>query len=293
MKTFLKYLFGITAITLLMMCLLDVLYTKVYETSVPRNKTQYVLQLKNKKIDYVFLGSSRVKNHIVTKIVEKETGKSAINLGVSGGNLDDVYLLLKLLVENNIKTSTIFIQIDYSYNLNEPSKIVGAESLPYIRSNAIVREHLSRNPDFTLYSYIPFLRYNENDFKIGFREFFTNMVGKKSKYDFADGYEITNSNVDVRRHSLPTFVASKNDSYEGIEKLAQKNNLQIVYFFAPLCDELNESVYIDKLKVKIPSLIDFSKTIKTEDLFQDCAHLNGKGAEVFTQMLVDSCLVKK
>ncbi|HCQ12005.1 hypothetical protein [Flavobacterium sp.] len=96
MKKFLKHIAALVVVTLVSMFALDCIYTYVYENAIPRNKTQYLLKLKNERIDYVFLGSSRLENHIVTKLVEEKTGKKALNLGVQGGRLDDMSLMIKL-----------------------------------------------------------------------------------------------------------------------------------------------------------------------------------------------------
>jgi len=274
------------------MCLLDVLYTKVYETSVPRNKTQYILQLKDKKIDYVFLGSSRVQNHIVTKLVEKETGKKALNLGIQGGKLDDVSLFLKLLKQQNNTFEKVLIQVDYLYNFETPSTIVGCESLPYVRSNAIVKSHVQENnANFNTYYTVPFYRYSVNDFKLGFREFFSSLTGKKIKLDLSDGFEAKNEKFRSKSYKLPKSIAKANSDFLAIEAFCKNHNIEVIYFCAPFCSQAENLDYIEKLKRKIPELKDFSKSIKDISYFKDCAHLNGKGAELFTQMLVDSCLV--
>ena len=95
MKKFIKYTLSILVVIIALMYLLDTLYTYVYKNSIPRNKVSYLLSLNDKKIDYVFLGSSRVDNNIIAKVIETETGKIAINFGVQGAKLDDYFLMLQ------------------------------------------------------------------------------------------------------------------------------------------------------------------------------------------------------
>ena len=292
MKPFLKYLSILLFITLILMVVMDFLYTYVYETSIPRNKTQYVLHLKNQKIDYVFLGSSRVQNNIVTKLVKEKTGSKTINLGIQGGRLDDVNLLLKVLVQNNNRLGKVFIQVDYLYNFEVPSTIVGCESLPYIRTNKIVRDHVRENNlDFIPNYFIPFYRYNVNDFKIGFREFFSSLINKKSKLDLSDGVEPQNGEFKGDNYSLPDKIAKKNHDFSKIDEFCKENKIEVVYFCAPFCSRASNLQYIEKLKTKVPNLVDFSRVIKSDVYFKDCAHLNGAGAEKFTNILIDSCLI--
>lgn len=291
MKKFIKYIVALVVITLLSMIALDCIYTYAYENAIPRNKTQYLLKLKNETIDYVFLGSSRVENHIVTKLVEEKTGKKALNLGVQGGRLDDVSLMIKFLINNKVKTEKVFIQVDYLYNFENPSTIVGTESLPYIRSNKIISKHREPNPDFNLNYYIPFYRYGVNDFKLGFREFFNCVIGKRSKVNFADGFDPRNEKFSNKGANLPDRINNQNKNIEEINSICKQNNIDVVYFCAPFCNEMKNIYFLDKLKNKLPNFIDFSRTIKSNKYFKDCAHLNGKGAQVFTQKLIDSCLV--
>lgn len=113
MRAFLKYFIFIILLVVAILFLLDYSFTKVYENAKPRTKFQYFRSLKNKKIDYIFLGSSRVDNTIVPAIIEEQTGKKAVNLGFQATKLGDVYTMLQLIQEYNIQTEKIFIQVDY------------------------------------------------------------------------------------------------------------------------------------------------------------------------------------
>jgi hypothetical protein len=267
------------------------MYTYVYSNSKPRNKTQFVLQLKNKKIDYVFLGSSRVQNHINTQLVQNLTSKKAMNLGINGAKLDHIYLMLKLLVSNNVSFEKVFIQVDYIYNFDSDSKIVSPESLPFIRSNSVVNTHLKNdNPDFLKSNVIPFYRYAVNDYKIGFREFFFNVINKKSNQNFNDGFEPKNGKFKDINYKLPDTIAKKNKVLDDITQFCKTNKINLVYFCSPFCTQVSSSNFVSKLKVKIPNLYDFSNVISNDSLFVDCGHLNEKGADLFTRKLVQNCI---
>lgn len=289
MRTFFKHLIFLFAVLGTAMIVFEIIYTKVYEHAPPRNKTQYLLQLDSNPIDYVFLGSSRVENHIVTKLVESETEKKALNLGVQGGKLDDVYLMLKLLFDKNVRPEKVFVQVDYLFNNDSPSTIVGTESLPYIRTNATIEAHRKKEGDFWANRYVPFYRYAKNDFKLGFREFTNSFVGKKSKTDLTDGFNGLKGTLTNGKNVLPQTIMERNLSYEAIHSLCNANGVDVVYFCSPFCLETENLDYIDKLKQKIPELLDFSRSIADNENFQNCGHLNEKGALLFTQMLIDTC----
>jgi len=60
----------VTLFTVLIVSLaFDLVYTHTYKNSNPRSKFQYLRSLKNTKINYIFLGSSRVDNGIVPSII--------------------------------------------------------------------------------------------------------------------------------------------------------------------------------------------------------------------------------
>ena len=290
MKKFFKHLMMVMGIVLTGMIVFDVIYAYVYEHGEPRNKTEYILNLKNKRIDYVFLGSSRVENHISTKLVEERTGKKALNLGVQGATLDDAFLLLKIMVHNNITTEKVFLQVDDSYNIEDPSIIVGTESLPYIRSNKIIRQHRKDNNDYNLNYYVPFYRYSKNDYKIGFREFIGSLVGKKIHINFSDGFDPIDQKFKTTEYMLPGTIKNENGVLSAISLFCKQNSIEMVYFCAPYCSEIGNIDYVTKLKERVPDLVDFSQSMTNTIYFKDCGHLNEKGALLFTEKLIETCL---
>ena len=293
MKNFIKYLVGIVVGIIIIMILLDIAYTYVYDHSKPRSKTQYILKLKNKKIDYIFLGSSRVENHIVTKMVEEQTSGTAINIGVQGGKLDVTYLILQLLLEDNVQFKKLFIQVDYIYNIEDNSVVFNAETIPYIRSNEVINNFQKKNnPDYFLSYYVPFYRYAINDYKIGFREFFSSCINKVPSTNFSDGFDPRNSPFSDFDYTLPTTVIKTNKIFESIDRLCKKRHVDVTYFCAPFCNQVANSDFPEKLGKKIPNFKNYSKSILENKYFVNCGHLNEAGAKLFTKMLIDDCILK-
>ena len=293
MKKFIKYSIGLVVSVIIIMIALDLLYTYVYSNSQSRNKTQYVLKLKNKKIDYVFLGSSRVENHIITKMVEEETSGTAINLGVQGGKLDVNYLILQLLLENKVQFKKLFIQVDYIYNFEGNSNVFDAETIPFIRSNKIIDNFQKiNNPDYKLCYYIPFYRYAVNDYKIGFREFFSSLINKNTKSNFKDGFDPKNQPYEDIGYTLPKTINKTNKIFEKIDSLCKKKHIDVTYFCAPFCSQVEKSDFPEKLAQKIPNFKNYSKSILNDKYFVNCGHLNEAGAKLFTKMLIDDCILK-
>lgn len=276
------------------MLVLDVTYTKIYESSFPRSKFQYLRSLKNKKADYIFLGSSRVENGIVPSIIAKKTGKTAVNLGFQAAKLGDIYTLLQLVKEYHIQYETILIQVDYIYNIEVGhSNIFEYEISPFIRENEITKNYSDRYSKHPAADYyLPFYRYCKNDLKIGFREVFANIVGKKTNVIDQNGYVARYGNSAELAGGLPTVLINKNATLNNIQSFIKQNRMKVVFYFAPVCRNSKNQDFVSKLKTKIPELKDFSRVLYEDQFFLDCNHLNDSGARQFTEIFTDEVLMK-
>jgi hypothetical protein len=234
MKKFTAYIIAGILGMLLLMTVLDIVYTKIYETSYPRTKFQYLRSLKNKKIDYVFLGSSRVENGIVPSVIYDRTGKVAVNLGFQAAKLVDIYTILQLVKEYNIHYETLFIQVDYIYNIADGhSNIFEYEMTPFIRENAITKEYsdnFAAEP-FANY-YVPFYRFCNNDLKLGFREVFANLIQKRTKVVANRGYVALKGNEVKLEGSLPDVILDINPILVSIQSFSKKNKMNVVFYCA-------------------------------------------------------------
>jgi hypothetical protein len=293
MRRFLKVSIVFLVGVIMALFLLDNLYTYVYHNSFPRNKTQYILSLEEgEKVDYVFLGSSRVENSIISSEIERLSGKRTLNLGTQGARLDDMNIFLRLLIEKKIKVKRLFIQVDYIYNFESSSDIVRSQALPYIRSNSVIKDYLKRvDSGYIKNYYVPFYRYAINDYRLGFREFFASLISKKTKIDFKNGFVplfgVMNKS-DVGGVELPKSILKSNKSVTEIDSICKVNKIDVTYFCSPFCSNLKTNDYINKLRSKLSNFEDFSSVITNDSLFENCGHLNKEGAEVFSNIIFNS-----
>lgn len=297
MKKFIIHTIGILITFLIVSTLLDFTYTTVYENSIPRTKFQYLRSLKNTKVDYIFLGSSRVENGIDPFIIISKTQKKCINLGYEAAKLGDIYTVLQLLKSYSIATDTVFIQVDYIFDIKGKSINLPYEMTPFIRDNKVTKDYLLDyvGKDPSVY-YVPFTRYLRSDQKIGFREFLANLVGSKTAVAEQKGYSPlagqANESINKNHYSLPASIASHSLYYEKIKKFGTENNIKIVFFCAPFCRHVKNLDYVKKLKTKIPDLYDFSTAIQEDSLFVNCFHLNELGATEFTEIFAEKLFKK-
>lgn len=292
MKNFTIYLLGLIFFVIGILFIMDIFYTKVYENSIPRIKFQYLRSFKNKRIDYIFLGSSRVENSIVPNLIKEKTGKDVINLGFQASKLSDIYTVLRLVKEYNIKVDKVLIQIDYIFNIEEGySNVFQYEIMPFIRENQVTYQYFdSHFSDRKEIFYFPFYRYCTFRSKIGFREIFANLINKRSKIIENYGFVSLYGNSFNHDNSLPEEINLKNIYFDKIKEFSTRNNIPIVFFCAPFCKHTKNLHFIKKLKQKIPDLYDFSMAIQNDEMFKNCSHLNNEGACFFTEYLADEIL---
>lgn len=289
MNKFLRYIFFLLTSLVVMMCILDYTYTYIYKNGTPRNKISYLLNQKEKQIDYVFIGSSRVDNHIDADVIESITGKKALNLGIQGGKVDDFLVLLQLLELQNIKTEYVFIQMDYVYNLGGNSEFLMSRMIPFTGDDKIRKIIRERDPDYFYINNIPFYRYLKYDFILGFREI-VSLLGKNPvDISLENGYfpKYGNSGEKLELY-LPDKIIRENEKVNSINDFALDHNIKVVYFMAPVCSGTINLEYTNKLKEKLPNFLDYSRKFMGQDrYFFNCAHLNDRGAKEFSKIIAN------
>jgi hypothetical protein len=295
MLKFIKYIVGGVLAILIVMSVLDVVYTKIYETAYPRTKFQYLRSLKNQKVHYIFLGSSRVENGIVPAVVEEKTGKIAVNFGFQAAKLGDIYTILQLIHEYNISYETILIQVDYIYNFQtEHSNILEFEMVPFVRDNAVTKKYCNTySANFVANYYLPFYRYCSNDLKLGFREVFANAIHKKTNVVANKGYGAKYGHESKLEGALPATIIATNGTMNTLLSYVKQHDMKVVFYCAPFCENIHNKEYVKKLKNKIPGFYDFSGVITDNRMFQNCNHLNDEGARRFTEILTQTVFVDK
>jgi len=284
MGKFFKYIGFLVIVVIALLYLLDLLYTNTYTKGLPRNKVSYVLSMKDTSIDYIFLGSSRVDNNIDAAVIESITGKKALNLGIQAAKLNDLFFMLQLLKKQNIKAEIVFIQVDYIYNIGGNSEILKSYLMPYIEDDVISSYIKERDSNYYKLKYLPFYRYLAYDYKLGFREHFNTFINKKSSLNLANGYDAKYGTIaSTLQASLPKTINKENKTIEKINKFAKKNNIKVVYFMAPFCYDTKNKDFSQKLKQRIPGLLDYSQLFTDDNYFYNSSHLNDKGAKEFSK----------
>lgn len=291
MKKFVKYILKTIILLLVSIYSLDYIYTKTYSNCIPRTKFQYLRLQKNKSFDYIFLGSSRVENTIVSNLIEEKTGKSTLNLAMQGANLSDIHFIQKLIKNYKIKFKKIFIQLDGSfYTPNDFSVIVNYESAPFINENNEISSFfkLSNKQQFWKCKYIPFYKYIYFSSKLGFREFLASLFSvEKHQFSKDKGYFPLKNSFKKTKLDFDTPL-NKNCYLDSIVNFNKNNKINCVFFTSPY--RINSKIELNKLNQlvsKFPKSYNFSTNLQNDNYYQDNYHLNHTGALIFTSILIE------
>ena len=158
MRYFIKHIITLIAISFCLLIIADVVYTYAFYKTIPRNKLQFVLKTKEKHYTNVFIGCSRLSNHIDEKYLDSLSGQKNLNLGVEGANYADNLLLFKLFLKNNNSVDKIFLQLDHFYQNNEMSAIANSDALPFIGNEVISKHFKKYDKKYYYIYYLPFYR---------------------------------------------------------------------------------------------------------------------------------------
>lgn len=285
MKRFVAHIIGFLTLVVVFATALDYVYTKSFNTGFSRNKIQYVVQLKNTHIDYIFLGSSRVENHIDCDLITKLTNKSCVNLGLQGSKVSDAAALLQILHDNDVRYEKVLFQLDYAVNFENISPTTVSYLVPFLFNDAL-SEELVKDLDLPFKYNLPFYRYTVNDKYGGIREVIQQYLNKKSDVSFTNGFVPLAGTGTATLGSLPDTVVAKS---VALDKMKSISKPQIVFFTAPYCkSDPNRDTFKNKLDIFYKDNLNLMDVYDNNpEYFVNCGHLNDLGAKHFTVLLTE------
>lgn len=288
MQKFFQFIVKSLALLILMMILLDVAYTLVYQQTNDRNKISYLYHSKDQNYDVVFLGSSRVNNHFVPEIFNKK-GYKTFNFGVTRSRLEESALMLKLMVERNYKIKNLILQVDLNINTNDHSEAIRSLFMPYLHQSEIIRDHYRAIPEYNKLLYIPFYRYLHYDARVGFREMYFSLVHKKTNALENDGFNPLKSNSGkMVPADLSKYYPKRNVGYEEIKAICKKNNINLIAITTPMCTSTINRDYFNHIQSVYPEIHRLENAVTDDKYFSTCGHMNKAGAVAFTKVVFDT-----
>jgi hypothetical protein len=292
MKKFATHFVTVGCLLLILLIVLDFLYTESFKSGEPRNKVQLLANLTDTNVDYIFLGSSRTENHIDCAMIEKLTGKSCLNVGMQAGRIKDYRIMVQLINDNKVTFENLFVQVDYSYNLDDHSASFLAYFMPF-KNDMKLSEQVVEDINVPFYYSLPFLRYAANEKKISFREVVLQYAEKPTSLDLKNGFVPLNGIGNEISGHFPSHISAQNDALQDIIDMVERNKL--ILFTAPYCENgENRNVFMQELKERYIGLKDYSNLFdNNKEVFVNCGHLNKNGAYHFTKKLTEDLLLKQ
>jgi hypothetical protein len=269
--------------------------------------------MKNKKTDYILLGSSRMANMVSGHQLDSLLHKSSINLATQASSYGESYAVFYEYLKNGNEAKTLVLTFDLFKDIhhNKDREIVSPivfkqfELFPYYNDPEIRRVFADHSKEWELYAweYIPIFRYAEfnNYFKIDqIANYVLRGIKDKPVFDTITGERIRQGiKFDGERRAAPenVFLGPRGEKYLlEILKLAKKNKMNIILVTAPYYDVIKTDLtkhkkFLSSLEVNYKArYLDFStqEEWKNKNYFYDPIHTNIIGSRIYTRYLADS-----
>ncbi|WP_264566725.1 hypothetical protein [Flavobacterium sp. N3904] len=286
MKRFLLFILKTLILIIVICVVLDLSYTGVYLQSTDRGKIEKVFNSKKEIYDVVILGSSRANNHFVAEMFECK-GLKTFNYGMSGGQLFEADLLLKLMIERHYKIKNVILEADLNLSIDHQAEGISAKFLPYLNNSVTIKKHFEKERDFAELYYIPFYRFIKFETRIGIRETFFTLIHKKSSWLNHNGYyPLFNQNGNMNKNIEKLNPLPHNKYYEEIKQTCKDNGINLIALMTPMCENTKGINYFNKVQQLYPEIHNYENVVVEDKYFSSCGHMNDMGARLFTARIL-------
>ncbi len=287
MKGFFKYLISLFALILLFTFILEFIYTKSFNDFAIKTKVQWIRSMEaTDSLDYAIFGSSRALNHLIPSQIKTETGKVGINLAYNASSPFEIELTVREFLKR-VHVPRIFIQVDHMFFKENPDGIGKISWIPFIKEKEIYESFKPYGQEYQFYHFIPFIRYQKFDSRLGYRYVLSNYLKKGNFVELDYGFVRRNGEIPKNASfSVPhSLEGVSNRHFQKIEELCREKDVDVYFFTAPYY-RLKGS--LEQLKTELNQYHDFSNAIENSELFSNATHLNGKGAKEFTDLFIET-----
>lgn len=257
--------------------------------------------LRNHNSDVVYIGNSRMRNHINPDIIEKETGKKVEIIGQDGQDMHFMWLKFKEYEKCNKKPQSIFLQFD-PFFLDEKEDLFGFDNYRtgfYL--NRIDFRSLHERIGYSWsYEYLPLAAI---DFYLMVRVLFSLTIPKEQGFEYTRGSQIIHKEWAGRWKEYPEIevkLETRSNYLDSFAVYCKQHNIQLNAIYTPQSypsygEGRNVKILcriLDAIKTKYEMDIVFtnynSPIYNDSTLFFNHMHLNKRGVDVFMKQLLDS-----
>jgi len=278
--------------------------------------------LKTTKDDILVIGASHAAQHFDAKLMESKMGVSVFNLGNQKQSMLYYYPLIKsILLRHKPKVIILTLEPDeLQYSTSDYDVL--SIFLPYCGSNSYIDSAITLSDKTAkfkclsnLYRYNSTLgyvflylidkSYNKSIYSLGFDPQYGNNCKRSNASNFTQAHAAKSkpggveaihfkTSVDANKKIVSHFDSLKIKYLVNIISELKQKNIKLLVVTTPLY-EIHNSIYADSLsrlltskKVAFINRTNDKTYSQNCDLFYDANHLNIKGADMFTNMIVDS-----
>ena len=253
-------------------------------------------------VDVAIYGGSRAWTQINAPMISDSLNKSSYNFGVDGHNFQLQYLRHLEYLKYNSPPKTIILSVDFATLQKRKDLYNYSQLLPYMLWNDTIYKYTKDYEGFSNTDYkIPLIRY------IGEFSLFLKSTLNKDRKKRIQGYsgrsknwnnDFNNAQKKIKKQVYKTD-SSTVSLFNDFLRTCKKSDINVILVYTPFYHEGFD--FIEKHQEIINSFkeiankyqlsfIDYSKDSICYDkqFFYNSAHLNKKGADLFTNKLIDT-----
>jgi hypothetical protein len=282
--------------------------------------SNWVWQLNAINVDYIAMGSSRVKSGVDVIALDSLLNTNGLNIGEHGIGIAEQYLLFTRFAQFN-KTKYLVLQVDHS-SLNSDNFVYPFHEynyFPYMGDTLVdnVMRQQVGTAKFLFYKYVPMFKYAEfnseyvselfvqptKNARDG-KGFIPITIEKKAGANSSLKKEDNSKKKASDKQAFGNFLYNKADSVymHKILTIAKANNIKVILYSAP--ENIDNSP--DYVQKEVPSMITYYKAISTkynvpyfhffgssfsnnrDNISGDGLHLTKESIKVFNPIMADS-----
>jgi hypothetical protein len=243
----------------------------------------------------LIFGSSRANHHYIPETFEQKLKLNTYNCGREGNSILYSYAIFKAIVKRYTPQILIFDINLNDLNFDKVSYERLSSLLPYYNNHFEIRDIVKLISPFEKYKLLSKI-YPYNSMLLTI--VIGNMGLNKTRKGDIKGYVPLNNNIkDKVLHNISsvnsTVDTTKMNAVSEIIKYCETNNIHVIFIQSPMYgigQSTTTTDYFTKLsqenKVIFWNFMNDSVFINKPEYFQDQDHLNNKGANYFSNLLV-------
>lgn len=295
MKTFIRdiVVFGLLLFFIDKLFLLLLFYAPSLETD---NRLEKLIKGEVNK-DVIIMGSSRGARDILAYKMEDSLNLSFYNLSYPGSDIEFHEFLLKSLIKFNNKPKKIILVVD------DPEEILQSQSLgfrydrlyPLVKYNYINDELINRDQKIFLSKYFYLSRMNFSNLNFNKRKF-TELDTILPCGSMPISFQRTDrpfKTDDLKfQYKLVNEVASKLKSFQNFQNICAQQAIELLIVFPPNLKK-RDIIFETRIKQLSNQATRFytynyeNPVYQNKEFYYDESHLLTKGADVFTEELIE------